>query len=119
MQCEKQNSVYISKRCKQHTQTLASKPIIEVDPCTGSIEENVGQNPGLCGLGLDKMVANWSVAFLYLRREGTKASLWLRGCSQARATTWRARGNDEVTSVFLSWGEVDIAATLIGGRNGK
>ena len=84
MQCEKQNSVYISKRCKQHTQTLASKPIIEVDPCTGSIEENVGQNPGLCGLGLDKMVANWSVAFLYLRREGTKASLWLRGCSQGR-----------------------------------
>ena len=55
-------------------------------------------------------------------REGTKASLWLRGCPQgAWAKAWRARGSDRVTwsKNEFDGGEVDITATLIGSRNGK
>ena len=61
--------------------------------------------------------------YIYIpEKGGDEASLWLRGCSQGRprqriGVQEELMGN--IKQRLISWGEVDIAATLIGGRNGK
>ena len=71
-----------------------------------------GLQPNSDGLPLIAM-ARWPPTYIYiytyLRKEETKASLWLRGCYQGRPGQGLGAQEDEV----------DIAATLIGGRNGK
>ena len=65
-----------------------------------------------------KYINIYIYSYIYLRREMTKASLWLRGCPQRRpgqrlAAQEEVMGQHRAKINFMGRG--DIAATLIGG----